>query len=88
MCIRDRYWAILDDCRIPQRVTGLAIGIISLVGYSPDVFLPLLNGWISDRFPGLFGYQIYFSYVVAVGLLGVVATLILKKRIDKRGRQA
>ncbi|AVR69508.1 MFS transporter [Pseudomonas paraeruginosa] len=86
--IRGLYWAILDDCRIPQRVTGLAIGIISLVGYSPDVFLPLLNGWISDRFPGFFGYQIYFSYVVAVGLLGVVATLILKKRIDKRGRQA
>ncbi|KSR38168.1 MFS transporter [Pseudomonas aeruginosa] len=86
--IRGLYWAILDDCRIPQRVTGLAIGIISLVGYSPDVFLPLLNGWISDRFPGFVGYQIYFSYVVAVGLLGVVATLILKKRIDKRGRQA
>ncbi|WP_430308345.1 MFS transporter [Pseudomonas paraeruginosa] len=86
--IRGLYWAILDDCRIPQRVTGLAIGIISLVGYSPDVFLPLLNGWISDRFPGFFGYQIYFSYVVAVGLLGVGATLILKKRIDKRGRQA
>ncbi|UXJ53708.1 MFS transporter [Pseudomonas citronellolis] len=86
--IRGLYWAILDDCHIPLRVTGLAIGIISLVGYSPDVFLPLLNGWITDRFPGFVGYQIYFSYVVAVGLLGVVATLILKKRIDKRARQA
>ncbi|CAD5106965.1 Inner membrane protein YihN [Pseudomonas carbonaria] len=86
--IRGLYWAILDDCRIPLRVTGLAIGIISLVGYSPDVFLPLINGWIIDRFPGFVGYQIYFSYVVVVGLLGVVATLTLKKRIQKRAGQA
>lgn len=86
--IRGLYWAILDDCRIPLRVTGLAIGIISVVGYSPDVYLPLLNGWITDRFPGFLGYQIYFSYVVAMGLFGVVATLTLKKRIQKRASKA
>lgn len=85
--IRGLYWAILDDCQVPLRVTGLAIGIISLVGYSPDVFLPLLNGWITDAFPGFVGYQIYFSYVVAMGLLGVIATFILNKRIrDKAGK--
>lgn len=86
--IRGLYWAILDDCQVPLRVTGLAIGIISLVGYSPDVFLPLLNGWITDRFPGFLGYQIYFSYVVAMGLLGVVATLILNKRIKAKAGKA
>jgi MFS family permease len=86
--IRGLYWAILDDCRIPIRVTGLAIGIISLVGYSPDVFLPLLNGWFTERFPGLPGYQIYFSYIVAMGLLGVLAAMKLQQRISKRGRQS
>lgn len=86
--IRGLYWAILDDCQVPLRVTGLAIGIISLVGYSPDVFLPLLNGWITDRFPGFLGYQIYFSYVVVMGLLGVVATLILNKRIKAKAGKA
>ncbi|MFV3314584.1 MFS transporter [Pseudomonas sp. NY15374] len=86
--IRGLYWAILDDCQVPLRVTGLAIGIISLVGYSPDVFLPLLNGWIIDHFPGFLGYQIYFSYVVVMGLLGVVATLILNKRIKSKAGKA
>ncbi|MCO7514485.1 MFS transporter [Pseudomonas guariconensis] len=86
--IRGLYWAILDDCQVPLRVTGLAIGIISLVGYSPDVFLPLLNGWIIDRFPGFLGYQIYFSYVVAMGLLGVVATLVLNRRIQAKAGKA
>ncbi|MFJ3048623.1 nitrate/nitrite transporter [Pseudomonas nitroreducens] len=86
--IRGLYWAILDDCQIPLRVTGLAIGIISVLGYAPDAYLPLLNGYITDRFPGFVGYQIYFSYVVVMGLLGVVATLILNKRIQKRAKKA
>ncbi|MBB4864025.1 MFS family permease [Pseudomonas nitritireducens] len=86
--IRGLYWAILDDCHIPLRVTGLAIGIISVLGYAPDAYLPLLNGYITDRFPGFVGYQIYFSYVVVMGLLGVIATLILNKRIQKRAKQA
>ena len=82
--IRGLYWAVLDDCAIPARVTGLAIGIVSLAGYSPDVFLPLLNGWITERFPGLPGYQIYFAYVVVVGLLGVAAALTLKHMLNRK----
>ncbi|MHC5348541.1 MFS transporter [Metapseudomonas furukawaii] len=79
--IRGLYWAILDSCRIPLRITGLAIGIISVVGYSPDVFIPLVNGWIADAFPGLLGYQIYFGYIAFIGTLGVIAALTLQKRI-------
>ncbi|WP_225211979.1 MFS transporter [Stenotrophomonas lacuserhaii] len=82
--IRGLYWAILDDCRIPARITGLAIGIISVVGYAPDAFLPLVNGWFTDTFPGLLGYQLYFTYVLVVGLLGAVAALVLKRRLRAR----
>lgn len=82
--IRGLYWAILDQCPIPERVTGLAIGIISVVGYSPDVLLPLINGWVTQAFPGMFGYQLYFTYVLVMGSLGVVAAIALKKRIAKR----
>ncbi|MDU9416332.1 MFS transporter [Pseudomonas sp. zfem005] len=82
--IRGLYWAILDSCHIPLRITGLAIGIISVVGYSPDVFIPLINGWIADAFPGFLGYQIYFGYIAAIGTLGVLAALTLKKRISHK----
>jgi MFS family permease len=84
--IRGLYWAVLDQCPIPERITGLAIGIISVVGYSPDVLLPLINGWVTQTFPGMLGYQIYFTYVLVMGSLGVVAALALKKRIAKRSR--
>ena len=86
--IRGLYWAILDDCRIPVRITGLAIGIVSVVGYAPDAFLPLVNGWFIDTFPGLLGYQLYFTYVLVVGLLGAVAALALKRRLRAREHTA
>lgn len=82
--IRGLYWAILDNCQIPLRITGLAIGIISVVGYSPDVFIPLVNGWIADAFPGFLGYQIYFGYIAVIGTLGVIAALTLQKRIGNK----
>lgn len=84
--IRGLYWAVLDQCPIPERVTGLAIGIISVVGYSPDVLLPLINGWITQKYAGMLGYQIYFTYVLVMGSLGVVAAIALQKRVAKRNR--
>jgi MFS family permease len=82
--IRGLYWAILDQCPIPERIMGLAIGIISVVGYSPDVLLPLVNGWFTQTFAGMLGYQLYFTYVLVMGSLGVVAALALGRRIAKR----
>lgn len=77
--IRGLYWSLLDECGIPLRITGLAIGLISLIGYSPDVFLPLVNGWTTERFPGLAGYQIYFSYIAAVAVIGALAAIALQR---------
>jgi MFS family permease len=82
--IRGLYWAVLDVCQVPVRITGLAIGIVSVIGYSPDILLPLINGWATQHFPGLTGYQIYYSYITTVGVLGVLAALALSKRIARR----
>jgi nitrate/nitrite transporter NarK len=82
--IRGLYWAILDVCDVPTRITGLAIGIVSVVGYSPDILLPLINGWATQRFPGMTGYQIYYSYITTVGAFGVIAAHALSKRIARR----
>ncbi len=82
--IRGLYWAVLDGCPIPARVEGLAIGIISVLGYSPDVFVPLINGWLTQHYPGLIGYQIYFIYMMVIGLLGVFAATALNRSFAKR----
>jgi len=77
--IRGLYWTLLDYCAIPMRITGLAIGLVSLVGYSSDIFLPLVNGYITEHYAGMLGYQIYFAYVAAIGTLGGIAALVLKR---------
>ncbi|SDZ55869.1 nitrate/nitrite transporter [Pseudomonas sp. NFIX28] len=82
--IRGLYWAILDTCDIPLRITGLAIGIISVVGYLPDAFIPLINGYLTEHFPGALGYQLYFGYIAAVGLLGTLAAIILRARVQRK----
>jgi len=82
--IRGIFWATLDSCDIPLRIKGLAIGVMSLVGYSPDIYLPLLNGVLLERFPGKLGYSIYFAAIVAGGVLGAAAAWRLHVIVSKR----
>jgi MFS family permease len=77
--IRGLYWAILDGCNIPMHVTGLAIGVISLIAYTPDIFLPQINGYIAARYEGLTVYNLYFGYIAVMGVIGALAALKLKK---------
>jgi MFS family permease len=82
--IRGLYWSLLDRCNIPAATMGLAIGLISVLGYSPDVFLPLINGYLTQTFPGVFGYQLYFGYVAAMAALGGFAGLALRNMLKRK----
>jgi MFS family permease len=82
--IRGLYWSLLDRCNIPAATMGLAIGLISVLGYSPDVFLPLINGYLTQTFPGVFGYQLYFGYVAVMAALGGVAGLVLRNMLNRK----
>lgn len=79
--IRGLYWAILDDCEVPVEVTGLAIGVISLIGYTPDVILPQINAFIAARYEGITVYNLYFGYIAVMGLLGGAAALTMKRML-------
>lgn len=78
--IRGLYWSLLEDCRIRPRALGLGIGVISMVGYTPDIFLPQLNALIAKSYPGLQGEQIYFNFIAISGLIGAVAAFMFKAR--------
>jgi sugar phosphate permease len=76
--VRGIFWATLDSCNIPVRIKGLAIGSISLIGYSPDIYLPLINAALLERFPGQTGYSIYFTGIALIGLLGAASAWRLR----------
>jgi nitrate/nitrite transporter NarK len=78
--LRGVYFALLEESGIPNEVTGTAVGVVSFIGYAPDVFMPLLGGWLIDRWAGgATGYHVLFSFLCAVSLLGVAATWTLRR---------
>ncbi|MFT5483673.1 MAG: sugar phosphate permease [Halieaceae bacterium] len=82
--VRGIFWGTLDSCGIPIQIKGLAIGLISLVGYAPDVYLPLINGPLLEAYPGRLGYGIYFSGLVIMGFMGAAAAWRLKHLVVRR----
>jgi len=81
--VRGVYWATLESCDVPDRIKGLAIGLISLLGYSPDIYLPLYNSALLEAYPGRSGYTIYFLSLAATGLVGMVAAHQLGRRVRR-----
>ena len=84
--VRGIFWSTLESCNVSNKIKGLAIGIISLVGYSPDIYLPLLEGFLLEQYPGKQGYAIYFGAIAAMGLLGAVAAWQLKLIAGRRAK--
>ncbi|MDG1473574.1 MAG: MFS transporter [Porticoccaceae bacterium] len=78
--VRGLYWATLGGCDVPNRIKGLAIGVISMVGYFPEMYLPLISAPLLEAYPGTLGYQIYYLLIAVCGLGGAYAAYLLTKR--------
>ncbi len=80
--LRGIYFALLEDSGIPRRLTGTAVGIISFVGYAPEIYMGPLTGWLirEARADGnvLVGYQRIFTILFALCLAGVLAAWALR----------
>jgi sugar phosphate permease len=83
--VRGIFWSTLESCKVSNNIKGLAIGVISLVGYAPDIYLPLASGYLFEAFPGKYGYAIYFGSIAAMGFLGAFAAWRLRYLV-KSGR--
>ncbi|MBM4219763.1 MAG: MFS transporter [Gammaproteobacteria bacterium] len=82
--IKGLYWALLDHCPVPRHIVGLAIGLVSFVGYLPDVLLPLYDGFLSRQYPRAVSFQIYFTSIALCGYLGAVLCLVFWRRSRHR----
>ena len=81
--IRGIFWSTLESCNVSNNIKGLAIGLISLVGYLPDVYLPLISGYLLDTYQGKLGYTLYFSAIALMGLLGAIAAWRLRYLVNQ-----
>ncbi len=86
--IKGLYWALLDHCPVPRHLTGLAIGLVSFIGYMPDVLLPLYDGWLSRHYPRAQAFQIYFTSIAVCGFAGAWLCAAFHRRNKARGLTA
>ena len=77
--LRGVYFALLSEGGVPMAHTGSAIGVISLVGFTPDVFMGPLMGVLLDSSPGVLGHQHVFTAVAAFSFVGWLATGLFRK---------
>lgn len=77
--IRGTYWSILGECQVSHQVMGLAIGLISLIGYLPDIFAPMLNLLASSVFGSEWAHNGYFVLSAGFGFVGVGLVIVFKK---------
>jgi sugar phosphate permease len=87
--LRGIYYALLEEGSIPVALTGSATGLISLIAYTPDVFLFVLAGHLLDKYAaGNVGYTYIWIILAASALVGVIMTLVFMKYNGKRKARA
>ncbi len=71
------YFAVLEEAKIPLTITGTAVGFISVVGYTPDIFAGPLIGYFLDTNAGILGFQQVFTTMGGFSLVGLTASYAL-----------
>lgn len=77
--LRGVYFALLAEGAVPLAYTGSAIGVVSVVGFTPDVFMGPLMGVLLDNSPGVLGHQHVFASVAVFASVGLMATIAFRR---------
>ena len=74
--VRALYFAVLEEAGVPLALTGIAVGIVSFAGFTPEIFVSPLMGHLLDRNPGAVGHHHVFLLLVIFAGVGLVTSLL------------
>jgi len=83
--LRGVYFALFQEASVPLAATGTAVGLVSFIGYTPDIFVNLVAGWLLDRSPGIAGHQHFFSFLAASAAIGLLASAAFRHQARVHG---
>lgn len=86
--MRGIYFALLEEGGVPLVLTGTAAGMVSAIGFTPDIFMPILGGVLIDNFPGAEGYRYFFFSVAGICGVGLAASLTIYFKFVKTAGKA
>ena len=80
--LRGIYFALLEESGTPRELTGTAVGVISFVGFTPEIFMGPLTGWLirEARHGGnvVAGYHQIFWILTVLSASGMLAAFGLR----------
>lgn len=82
--LRGIYFALLQEVKTAKNVTGIIVGIVSVIGFLPDIFFAPIAGRILDANPGVQSFQYYFILLAALTVVGIMASLYLRRLINRQ----
>ena len=85
--LRAIYFALLEEIDIPLAATGTAVGFASVIGFAPDVFMPLLMGYFLDNYQDGVGYRYFFATIAIICIVGALSSWLIMKRIPRLHRK-
>lgn len=72
-------FSVVEEMGFPRRLTGTVVGVVSMLGYSPDmIFSPIFGHWLDVYGPD--GYRYIFMFLIGNGLLGSGCALWLTRK--------
>jgi MFS family permease len=83
-CIKALYFSTIGDVKMPKHLAGASSGVISLVGYAPDMFIYLVIGSIMTNMGNAFGYRLNFILMTVFSVIGFFCCLVLVRMIRKK----
>ncbi len=78
--LRGVYFTLLSEAKMPMAHTGFLVGLISVVGFAPDIFFAPIAGRILDSFEGTTGHSFYFYFLGIISLIGFLTSIILNRQ--------
>ncbi len=82
--LRGLYFALFEEASVPPALTGTAVGLVSVIGFTPEIFVPWVGGILLDRSPGLPGHQDLFLFFAAFSAIGIAVSVAMHRHIHAR----
>lgn len=80
--LRGLYFAPVGEVGTPKRLLGAAMGLISTIAFTSDMFNFKIVGRILDTNPGIGGYKMVFTYILVLLAISFVSLIFLKRASD------
>jgi predicted MFS family arabinose efflux permease len=80
--LRGLYFAPVGEVGTPKRLLGAAMGLISTIAFTSDIFNFKIVGRMLDNNAGVAGYKMVFTYILVLLAIAFVSLIFLKRASD------